>query len=281
MVYGRRKINMERKDIFVSTIKGIITGIASLIPGVSTASVVLSVSAYDSFIESIHNISRKDNKVMLFVTIPLIIGLFLGLIGGLHLIDYFWNKFRPQTIFLFVGLVLGGIRVVFVKQKLNFNKKVAFVFIVIGVLFAGMYYFSKNITILAKTDSLSNIIILGIITGFAILVPGVSLITLKVRNNYIYIIELLKHFTNSSNIVNLLVFIVVTMITIFIISKTIYKLTNGNRKNSYIVLCSLMFASVIISLLQLNKFTFNFVTIFTSLLAFLWGFIFAKNVERE
>lgn len=272
---------MKKKDIFVSTIKGIITGFASLIPGVSTAAVILSVDAYDSFIESIHNISKSDNKVLLFVTIPLVIGLLLGLIGGVNLVDYFWNKFNLQTILLFIGLVLGGIRVIFVKQKLSFNKKVMFLFLVMGALFAGLYYLLKNITILTKTDSISSIILLGVITGFTILVPGVSLVTLKLKENYNYIVELINHFNNTTNVLYLLVFVAAMIVTIFIISKTMYKILSRNRRVFYIVLCSLMFASVIISLLQLNKISFNFVTIFTSILSFLWGFIFAKNVERE
>lgn len=273
--------NMKKKDVFVSIIKGIITGIASLVPGVSTAAVLLSVSSYDNFTESLHNIAKKDNKVVLFVTVPLVIGLLLGLIGGVHLIDYFWNKFRIQTILLFVGLVLGGIRVIFVKEKLKFSKKIMFLFIVIGALFGILYYLLKDMTIIDKVDSMTNLIFLGLITGLTILVPGLSLITLKLKENYNYIIELIRHFTNISNIVSILVFIIMFVITIFIVSKTIYKLISRNRRVTYIVLCSLMFASIIISLFQINKVTFNFVTIFTSILAFLWGFIFAKNVERE
>ena len=272
---------MKKKDVFVSTIKGIITGIASLVPGVSTAAVILSVSAYDSFIESIHNISKKDNMALLFVTIPLFIGMLLGLIGGVHLIDYFWIKYKVQTILLFVGLILGGIRTIFSKHKLKFSKKVVFLFIVISTMFGVLCYLLSNMTILTKTNSMTNIAILGLITGFNILVPGLSLITLKLTKNYNYIIELIKHLSNTSNIISLLVFVIILVVTIFIVSKTMYKLTSKNMRTVYIVLGSLMFASVIVSLSQINTFTFNFVNVFTSILAFLWGFIFAKNVERE
>lgn len=272
---------MNKKDIFVSTIKGIITGIATLIPGVNTAAIILSVSAYDSIIESIHNISKKNNKVLLFVTIPFIVGLFLGLIGGFHLIDYLWSKFRPQTILLVVGLVVGGIRVVFVKHKLPFNKKTVSLFIIMSTLFVVLYYLLKDVVILSKTNTISNIIILGIITGFSVLIPGTSLFTLKVKDNYNYMIDLCGNLTNFSNVISLFVFCFVSLIIIILISKTIYKLIDNNKKVTYLVLCSLMLVSIVISLLQLNSFKFSFVTVFTSILAFLWGYIFSKNVERE
>ena len=272
---------MLKKDVFVSLVKGIVVGIASLVPGVSTASVLLSVSSYEDFIESLHNITKKDNRVVLFVTLPLFIGLLLGLIGGVHLIDYFWNKFRAQTILLFGGLVFGGIRVIFVKQKLKASNKVIALFVILGALFGVLNYLLKDVLILTKPGLTANIALLGAIVGLTVVVPGLSLINLKLNENYSYMFELVKHLSNTSNVIKLLVFGVIFIIVIFIASKVMYKLIRKSKRYTYIVLCSLMFASVIVSLLQLNKFTLNFVTIFTSILAFLWGYIFAKNVERE
>ena len=271
---------MKKRDVFVSFIKGIITGFGTLVPGVSTAAVILSVSVYEKVIESLHNLSKKDNKVLLFVSIPFFIGIIIGLIGGIQLVSYLWNNYKVQTLLLFAGLVLGGIRVVSKKEKIEFNNKTIIFFIFVSLLFGGLNYLLKDITILSKTSSISNVCLLSLITGVSLLIPGSSLITMKLNANYKYLFGLVKKLSSFS-IVRIIVFVLILMITVLILAKTIYKLIDKHKDQVYIVLCSLMFASVVISLLQINNFTFNFVNIFTSLIALLWGYIFAKNVERE
>ena len=271
---------MKKKDGFVSLVKGIITGIATLVPGVSTAAIVLSVNAYEDVVESINNITKKDNKAFLFVTIPLIIGLILGLIGGIPLIDYFWNKWKAQTILLFVGLVAGGILVIHKKQKIKVTKKAIALYIVIPIIFIGLHFLLKNTTIITKADTTSNIALLGLITGIGILVPGVSLITSKLSNNYNYIFNAFKHIS-SSNVLSLILFVLIILLVIVICAKTMYKLIDKTKRKTYIILCSLMISSIATSLLQINEFTFDFVNVFTSVIALLWGFIFSKNVVKE
>ena len=271
---------MKKKDVFVSFVKGVITGIATIVPGVSTGAIVLSVNAYEDVVESINNITKKDNKVFLFVTVPLIIGLILGIIGGVPLIDYLWNKWKVQTILLFVGLVFGGILVIHKKQKIKVTKKAIALYIVIPIIFIGLYLLLKNVIILNKVDSISNIALLGLITGIGILIPGLSLITSKLGNNYSYILDIIKHIS-SSNILSLIVFILIILLVIVICAKTMHKLIAKTKRKTYIILCSLMLSSIAISLLQINDFTFDFVNVFTSLIALLWGFIFGKNVVKE
>ena len=271
---------MKKRDVFVSFIKGIITGFASLVPGVSTAAVVLSVSVYEKVIESFHNLSKKDNKALLFVTIPLFIGVLVGLFGGMQLVSYLWDKFKVQTLLLFAGLVLGGIRVVSKKEKIEFNNKKIIFFIFVSLLFGGLYYLLKDITILSKTSTISSVCLLSLITGVSLLIPGSSLITMKLSKNYKYLFGLVKKLSGFS-VVRIIVFILILILTVSVLAKTMYKLIDKHKDQVYIVLCSLMFASIVVSLLQIDKFTFNFVNIFTSLIALLWGYIFAKNVERE
>ena len=250
---------MKKKDGFVSIVKGFIIGLSMLVKGISPASIVLSLNSYENIIESLNKKEAKDKLKL--ITIPILIGIIIGFLAGTHLIDYFWNNYKVQTILLFVGLIIGGIRIITKKETLKLNKIniiisiIAFIIMIAGYL----YLKDKNIT--------NNSFISGIILGISLIIPGISILS----------INLLIEFS----IIKTIIFIVMTLISLLLMSKLINYLFNKNKNNTYIVLIVLMLSSVIIALLQINKINLNFVTIFTTILAFLWGYILAKNIINE
>lgn len=271
---------MKKKDVFVSTIKGLITGIVSWVNNMSIASMILSVSSYEHVIDSFSNIRKKNNKDLWYVTIPILLGICFGLLAGYHLISFLLKRCQLQTIILFVGLFVGGIRVLFAKQKLILNKKNIFVSIMIITIGIVLIVFLKNINLAIKNNFL-NSMVLGFITGISILIPGVSAITSNIKNGYTPIIDSLKHISLFKHFIIVIVFIIVCIITLVLLAKVIKVLMNKNKNNTYIALCSCMIISIVLLIIEIKPVAINFVSVFTSILAFLWGYIFAKNVERE
>lgn len=269
---------MEKKDGFLSTIKGFITGIATLIPGISPASIVLSLNSYDDIVESLN---KKKDKRLKLVTIPFIIGIVIGLLSGSHLVDFFYNKYRVQTIMLFTGLVIGGIRVLYSSKKIEISKNNIFIFIIMFILMLGSYFLFRNVEFFEHGNRIINIIVLGVISGISLLIPPISLASIHTVGKYNYLVDAINNLTSFSNIMIVIIFIIVTLIVFVIISKLIYQLFKRNKNRTYISLFSLMFTSVIISIFHIKSITVAFVPIFTSILAFLWGYILAKNIEKE
>lgn len=271
---------MKKKDVFVSTIKGFITGIVSWINNMSIASMILSVSSYNHVVDSFSDIRKKDNKDLWCVTIPILLGICFGLLAGYHLISFLLKNCQLQTIILCVGLFIGGIRVLFTKQKLCLNKKnllLSIIIITVGIVFIA-FFNDKHFVI---QNSILNALVLGIITGVSVLIPGVSAISSNIKNGYNPIIDSLRHIFIFKNCTIIIVFILVCIITLILLAKAIKVLMNKNSNNTYIALCSCMLISIVLLIIEIRSVTFNFVNIFTSILAFLWGYLFAKNVERE
>lgn len=273
---------MKKADGFLSFIKGAIVGIGSLVPGVSSGSLIVSLSCYESFVESLKNFFKKTNRGLLLVVIPLILGLIAGLIGGSHLVDYFFGKFRIQTVFLFVGLITGGFMLIIKNHKLKSTKGSVCLFLLVFI-----FVILFNILILENILSfnLSNIlisIILGLLTGLSVVIPGISASNFYILiGKYEYVLKSLKFNSEFTNILMGIIFIVAILITIFLIAKIVSFLLRRYKTKTYIVISSLMASSVVILLLQIGEVKLNFVNIFTSILTFMWGYILAKNVEKE
>ena len=67
-------------EFFGNIIKGIMIGIANIIPGVSGGTMAVSLGIYDRLIGSISGLFREFKKSILFL-IPIIIGDGIGIVG--------------------------------------------------------------------------------------------------------------------------------------------------------------------------------------------------------
>lgn len=280
---------MEKKDGFVSIVKGVITGIASLIPGMSPASCITSLSSYDKFIAGISSIFKKNKtkqeatenkKILLLLVLPIMIGIVIGLIAGDHLISYFLGKYKAQTMFLFIGLLVGGFVLIVKKQKTNISKNNLLAFLISLILVFTLYFILNKYTITIP----KNIIPLvgGILTALTLLVPSISLSYIyNLLDKYDYIVSSALSLSSFKDVLVVLTFVVVFLLSLILIAKIISYLLKHFKSKCYAVICSLIILSVVVVILNIGKFTISFVNIFTTILAFLWGYLLAKNIEKE
>lgn len=271
---------MEKKDVFVSTIKGFITGILSLIPGLTIASVVMSMSSYGNVIEGLSELPKKKNKALSYITIPIFIGILLGFVAGFTWVNDAWTKFQLQIVLLLVGLFFGGICVINRKEKIKLSKKSIIIPIVIIIASIILIHILKDVKF-SIDNGILKAILLGLITSISIIIPSVSVFSMHLKGGYDILIQSIKHLTTFNNALVVILFALTFIITLLGLAKLIKKCIYKNKNIAYITLCSLVFVNIIILVIQIRNIELNFTTIFTALLAFLWGFIFAKNVERE
>ncbi len=280
---------MQKKDGFVSIIKGFITGIASLVPGVSPSSCIVSFSSYENFIKGLSSVLKKEKnketkqenkKILLLVTIPIIIGIIIGLIAGNHLIEYFLGKYRPQTIFLFVGVITGGLTLTIKKNKNKKLKATIPTFLITLVISFVIYFILSNQKITIPTIILPTVS--GLLTAIIILIPSISLSYIySLLDRYNYIVSSALSLSNIKDVLVVLTFIVVLILSLILIAKLISCLLKKHKEVCYSVICALMILSIVVMILKVGRFTISFVNIFTTILAFLWGYLLAKNVEKE
>ncbi len=273
---------MKAKDGFLSLIKGVITGIASLISGISSGALILSLSAYDNFIKGLADIFKKKNKALILVSIPIIIGIIIGLITGVPLINYIYPKFKIQTVMLFIGIITGGYTLIIRKQKLKATKGKTLLFLLVVIAVTICYtIFLQNIESLTEVTIFGSISY-GVLGALSLLIPFVSLSNLSlIFNTPSYIIEKIAAMSVFKEVLMILIFVISFLIVLIFGAKIIYRLLKKYKDISFTVISSLIISNIIIILLQVGEFTFNFVNVFTSILTFLWGYILAKNIEKE
>ena len=113
-----------KENIFL-VIKGFIMGIANVIPGVSGGTLALTLGIYEKLIKAISHFFKnlKDNIKFL---LPLGIGMVLAVITMSNVIDYSFKKFPLPTTLFFMGLVIGGVPLLYkrVQDTARIRKKI-------------------------------------------------------------------------------------------------------------------------------------------------------------
>jgi putative membrane protein len=188
-------------------LRGVVIGIANVIPGVSGGTLAVSMGIYDKIITSVNNLFKKFKKSFRTL-LPYGIGIVLGIIGLSFAISYLFEHHPLPTILLFIGLILGGIPVILKKVFMNAEKKPNIaVCIILFVVFAAMIVVLPLIS--GNTDKSSELVpgfltvvkmlFSGIIASATMVIPGVSgSMILMAIGYYNVIINSIKGFVSAA-----------------------------------------------------------------------------------
>ena len=159
-------------------LKGMVIGIANIIPGVSGGTMMVAMGIYDKLIHCITHIFKEFKKSVLFL-LPIAIGMGIAVIGGSLGLEMLFEKFPVQTNMLFIGLIVGGLPAIWKNVKGNSIKFGHIIsFIVFFALVAVMAFCGDATGNEASLSfSIINVVklfVVGIITAATMVVPGVS-----------------------------------------------------------------------------------------------------------
>ena len=161
----------------VNIIKGVVIGIATLIPGVSGGTMAIILGVYDDIIHSISSFFKDMKKNIIFLGTVGIGGL-IGLFAFSGLIELALQHFKFPMVYLFIGAIIGGIPVLYKKASAEAIKVKDWVFFVIGVaIILIMSLYNGTIVNLANSTGVLQFIFLffaGIIIAVALILPGLS-----------------------------------------------------------------------------------------------------------
>ncbi len=159
-------------------LKGMVIGIANIIPGVSGGTMMVSMGIYDKLIHCITHLFSEFKKNVLFL-LPIVIGMGLAIIGSSFTIEKLFESFPFQTSLLFVGLVVGGLPAMGKNVK---GKKIQ-----IGHIIAFLAFFAVVVVMALLGDTEGNAADLsfnvvnvlklfgvGVIAAATMVIPGVS-----------------------------------------------------------------------------------------------------------
>ncbi len=161
-----------------SILKGMVIGIANIIPGVSGGTMMVSMGIYDKLIHCITHLFSEFKKSVLFL-LPIAVGMGIAIIASSFGLEYLFENFPVQTNLLFVGLVIGGLPAIWKNVKGKTIKIghivacLAFFALVAGLAMVG----EKEGEAASMAFNLINVVklfVVGIIASATMVIPGVS-----------------------------------------------------------------------------------------------------------
>lgn len=269
-------------------LKGVIIGIANIIPGVSGGTMMVSMGIYDKIIGAVNQLFHhfiQSIKTLL----PYGIGMILG-IGGLSFcIEYLFKNFPLQTALLFIGLIFGGLPVILRKVKGNrISLLEGELFLIFFALIIGMQLLKEggNVELNLSIGLVLKLFLLGALTSAAMVVPGVSgSMILMSFGFYNPIIETINQFIRSTldgkfsemfRCVGILFpFGIGVLVGIFAIAKLIEYLLHRFERQTYFAILGLIMASPIAVLMGIGLGTIGIGSVLTGIVTFGLGFIAA------
>ncbi len=159
-------------------LKGVVIGLANVIPGVSGGTMMVSMGIYDKLIHCITHLFSEFKKSVLFL-LPIFIGIGIAVVVVPFGIEFLFAEYPFETNLLFVGLIVGGLPAVWKNVKGKSIKIghllacIAFFAVVAGLALMG----EKEGNAADLSFSFLSVIKLfgvGIVASATMVIPGVS-----------------------------------------------------------------------------------------------------------
>ena len=155
-------------------LKGIIVGIGGVAPGLSGSVLLIIFGLYQKTLEALGSLFINFKNKLRFL-LPLVVGMFVGVLLFSKAIDFFLNNHEMPTRFCFLGLILGTLPMVWreVTQK-GFSKKYYFVILLSALL--GLWFFKTNPNAFPQISdpNLLQSILLGVAVAATAIIPGID-----------------------------------------------------------------------------------------------------------
>lgn len=286
------------KDNLVLVVKGFIMGIANIIPGVSGGTLALILGIYEDFIGAISHFFSNFKKNICFLA-PIAIGILLAIASLSRVIDYSYKHYPIPTSLFFVGLVIGGIPMLYSKVKGKKEVKQASSYLIFLLTFALVIFMACSSLIFGEglKVSLSNmgfvnyllLFLVGVIAAATMVIPGVSgSLVLMLLGYYYPVIAVIKEFSSlkniGSNILILGVFGVGVLLGIVLISKLIEFLFNKYETKTYFGVLGFIIASIIaipISAMLNIKVSFDIIQILIGIIFLVFGYTISYKLGEK
>jgi putative membrane protein len=231
-----------------------IIGVANIIPGVSGGTLMITLGLYEEVINTISHFFKNIKKSLKLI-IPLGIGMVLSILILSKLISVCLDKYPFPTTLFFIGLILGGLPLIWKKSKAaKGNWKNWLVFgITFGLVLTFAFLKSGNYVVSFDNMSLFDYIklfVIGVISAATMVVPGISgSFVLMLLGYYEPIVNTIKDLTNfsllSHNLVILVPFGLGIVIGIILIARLIEFLFKRYPIKTYYGVLGFVLASLV------------------------------------
>lgn len=277
-------------------LKGVVIGVANIIPGVSGGTMAVSMGIYDKIIHAATHLVSEFKKSMK-ILLPILIGAVLGLVVVARLIQMMFDRVPFQTNLLFIGLIIGGLPAMAKKVK---GQSIRLSHILSCVLFfalvVGFAAIGESEGAAADLSfNLVNVLKLfgvGVIASATMVVPGVSgSMVLMIIGYYNPVLNEVNRFIDNLAAFNvpglldgcmvLVPFGIGVVVGIFAIAKIIEIIFEKFPYIAYWAIIGLIVASPFAIIMMNDLGTLNAVTIITGIATLAIGVVTALKLGEE
>ena len=285
----------------INIIKGMLIGVANIIPGVSGGTMAVITGAYDKIIFAINNITKEFKKSVLTL-LPILIGAVGGIGVFSFILPHCLSHYSLQTSLCFIGLIVGGIPFIYTSTMNSLKKeqkKINPLHIIVFLLMVGVAVFmalanpdSTNADSLkANPQTMLIIFVLGAVCAAAMVIPGVSgSLLLMMFGYYSGIIGTISQFLTALKdldgkgllhcILILVPFAIGCILGIVLISKLLSFLYKRFESYTYFGIFGLVAASPFAILCKMENPVYKPTTIIVGVILFLVGALFTYFFEK-
>ena len=273
------------KDRILLFLKGFVFGIANIIPGVSGGTLALTMGIYEDLISSISNIFKKFKRSMSFL-IPFALGAVVSIISLSKVIDFCLDKYKTLTIVFFIGLIIGGIPLLFKNinvKKITIPKALVFL-ITFSIILIITYIKSgtTNVTLNNNMISYLKLFGVGIVSAATMVIPGVSgSFVLMLMGYYQPLLKVINNITSFNNVTNNIILLIPlgigVVLGILLITKLLEYLFTKYKEITYYGIIGFLFASIITLVLSISL-PSTFIEIVLSLLLLIIGYFLGNKL---
>lgn len=158
----------------INFLKGIIVGIGGVAPGLSGSVLLIIFGLYEKTLNALGSLFMDFKKNVRFL-IPLVAGMFLGVLLFSKVIDFFLNRYEIPTRFCFLGLILGTVPMFYKEVKKNGFSARYYVIILLAAVF-GTWMFTLNPNAFPQVEDPTFVqsVVLGVAVAATAIIPGVD-----------------------------------------------------------------------------------------------------------
>ena len=280
-------------------LRGIVIGIANIIPGVSGGTMMVSMGIYDTLIYCITHLFSEFKRSILTL-LPYLIGMLIGIFALASLLTYCFAHFPLPTSTTFIGLILGGLAPILHKvDKKKVNTLAVLIFIAFFALIIVMALSNptgNDGRITVNAGEMGILLLMGVIASGTMLIPGVSgSMVLMLMGYYRPVLASVNDFKDGllggnlalagQQLLILIPFGIGVLLGIYFVAKLIEWLLARWPTQTYCAVLGLVIASPIAILLRTDLGSVTVGAILASIATFAAGFALAawlaKNAPEE
>ena len=269
-------------------LKGFVFGIANIIPGVSGGTLALTMGIYEDLISSISNIFKKFKRSMSFL-IPFILGAIISIISLSKVIDICLTKYETLTIIFFIGLIIGGIPLLFKNiniKKITIPKFLVFLLTFLFILIITYLKTGDSNDILRNNiSSYTKLFGVGLIASATMVIPGISgSFVLMLIGYYQPILKVINNITSLNNVFNNILLLIPLglgiVVGILLITKILEYLFTKYKEITYYGIIGFLIASIITLIISISL-PKTIIEIILSIILFIIGYFIGNRLGDE